>query len=500
MASEKFRRQLRQEAERWQTEGLIDPSLLQRLAERYRFEELETAARNRFVAVLLGLGCILLGLGVISFVAANWQTYSRLTKVIMLLTLFVSVNSAGFYLWRSPDPARWQRRLGHGLLILGTLVLGANLALMAQIYHLTGPAHDLYIVWALGVLAMAYCLRLTSLGVISLLLMGIGYWWRFFDGYMGPGALWIEALLRYMPVAALLMFWPLAHGCRSRVIFGLGAIAAVSSFEGNLFWLIPGPWWVAEFWRNALLPFGAALPAALLWGYDDTLWRWAGRPRPTSAVRPFRPIARILAVIFLGMMLYFFSFHWIWIAPTEPLYDNYYGNLVEVSSDWGRTLALWVNVSGFGLLALLEWFHLARQPDQRSLRSEAGLTSSVISYITVLAGLLLLWHFALGPLPMLGPFLLNVLLFLLAVGLMREGLANEDRKTFWSGLLLLTLQIISRVLEYDTGLLLKSLVFVLCGIGIIAVGLWFERYVRTLRSPQLASLPSAPSTNEEPPR
>jgi ethanolamine transporter EutH len=42
-------------------------------------------------------------------------------------------------------------------------------------------------------------------------------------------------------------------------------------------------------------------------------------------------------------------------------------------------------------------------------------------------------------------------------------------------MLLFILQIISRVLEYDTDLLFRSLVFVLCGSGLISAGLWFER-------------------------
>ncbi len=42
-------------------------------------------------------------------------------------------------------------------------------------------------------------------------------------------------------------------------------------------------------------------------------------------------------------------------------------------------------------------------------------------------------------------------------------------------MLLVTLQIISRVQEYDTDLLFKSLVFVLCGSALISAGLWFER-------------------------
>jgi cyanate permease len=76
---------------------------------------------------------------------------------------------------------------------------------------------------------------------------------------------------------------------------------------------------------------------------------------------------------------------------------------------------------------------------------------------------------------------------LLAVGLIRDGLALGERSPFWGGMVLLVLGIISRMLEYNTGLLLKSIVFALCGVGIIAAGLWFERNVK----PHQSSLPSA---------
>jgi hypothetical protein len=45
-------------------------------------------------------------------------------------------------------------------------------------------------------------------------------------------------------------------------------------------------------------------------------------------------------------------------------------------------------------------------------------------------------------------------------------------------MVLLILGIISRMLEYNTGLLAKSIVFALCGIGVIGAGLWFERHTR----------------------
>ncbi|MCM1981629.1 DUF2157 domain-containing protein, partial [Lyngbya confervoides] len=178
MGTEKFRRQLREEAEQWWQDGLIDAALYEQLADRYQFKSIETATSLRFIAILLGLGGILLGLGAITFVAANWQDWSRSVRVILLLSLFLGINSTGFFLWRQPG----RQRLGQGLLLTGSLVLGANLGLMSQMFHQSGFLYELLLIWSLGVLGMAYGLRLTSLGVVAwgLMLISYGHW--FLDG------------------------------------------------------------------------------------------------------------------------------------------------------------------------------------------------------------------------------------------------------------------------------------------------------------------------------
>ena len=76
-------------------------------------------------------------------------------------------------------------------------------------------------------------------------------------------------------------------------------------------------------------------------------------------------------------------------------------------------------------------------------------------------------------------FTINLLLTMLAIGLIRDGLTLVQRRTFWGGMVMLVLQIVTRMFEYDTGLLLKALVFVLCGGAIIASGLWFERQLKS---------------------
>ena len=102
MSTENFRRQLRAESERWWREGLIDAQLYEQLATRYQFEHIEAATGNRFISILIGLGGILLGLGAITLVAANWQDWSRTLRMVVIFGAFIGVNTTGFYLWRRP--------------------------------------------------------------------------------------------------------------------------------------------------------------------------------------------------------------------------------------------------------------------------------------------------------------------------------------------------------------------------------------------------------------
>lgn len=459
MDLDSFRRQLRHEAELWQAEGLINASQYQQLSERYQFNKLETVGRDRFVMVLIGVGSILLGLGVITFVAANWQAASRELKLTLLLTLFLVVNIAGFYLWRQPGKAAGRRqRLGQGLLLLGALILGANLALLAQMFHISGSGYQLFLCWGLGVLAMAYSLRLTLLGVLAIILVQLGYWMGLGELY-SPGDSWL-LMVQHMPLLAGLLFVPLAYWCRSVGIFALAAIAVVTSLQFNL-----KPLQILTYSTNSAswvpaIAFG--LPAALLWGYDDLLW-------PNVTARLFQPFARNLAVLFLSILFYILSFHGIWDTSSyQPVHYNSPESLLP-----------WIDIVILTGLALFEWWYLVRQTSKRRVHQSMDLTTGMIACVAITA-LVSFWHLSISPIRVIATITFNALLSMLAGGLIYKGLTRGKRRAFWSGMVLLTLQILSRMLEYDTGLLFKSFVFVLCGVGVIAAGLWFERHLSTL--------------------
>lgn len=470
MTTDKFRSQLRQEAQIWRTEGLITDSQHEQLAQRYQFNTLDTSSRNQFVTVLIGLGSILIGLGIITFVAANWQELSKNAKVLLLVSLFVSVNAAGFYIWRKPSDS--SQRLGNGLLILGGLILGANMALMGQIYQVNNPVYELMFAWGIGVLAMAYSLRLTSLSLLAILLVWIGQWGfaidiAFDSAWLSQKLSWSSLLGESMPILACIMFIPLAYLCKSRWVFAFSAIAIVSALLSNLGFYTYG---IGRLFNLSTLQIGGwaivlffALPPILLWSYDDLRGNL-----PLS--RSFKAISQNLALIYLAGVFYFASFYSVWGNwSREPLERD----LSEVN------LFPLIGLLILIVIGIWQWVRLGKRMTRHRPLQSQDLTTIVIGLFIGVSVLISIWHTYVASIPEFATFAFNALLFILSIGLMREGLTHGQRRAFWFGLLLLVLRILNWFFLANTGLFFKSLVFVLCGVGVIAIGLWFERYVRT---------------------
>ncbi|NEO98343.1 MAG: DUF2157 domain-containing protein [Symploca sp. SIO2E9] len=451
MLSDQFRRQLSQEAKQWRREGLINDSIYEKLAERYQFYELDRFIRNRFILILLGLGSVLLGLGIITLVQANWQGLPRVLKVMLLLSLLIAINRAGFYLWQRQTNL-WQRRLGKALLFLGALVLGANMAVLSQMFYQSGQLYQLYLVWGLGVLAMAYSLRFTWLGILSVLLIGLGYVYGHRQQTVVTIAelSWLQLILQHMPVLAGLAFVPLAYWCHSRWIFRLGAIAVVYSLEANLIKLnlLASQAWIAI--------IACALPPALLWAYRDSMWKI------TPHFQSFGNTARTLAITFLGLQFYLLSFYWWWNSSPPTV--------VSIEEAQPLLLPTLSNVLVLGGLTIWAWLRLVQQID---------LTTTFVASIIAIGALVPYWHLSISNLPIAAVVIYNLLLFVLAIGLLREGLEQGERRLFWGGIALLIMQIFTRMIEYETDLLFKSLVFFLCGFSVVAAGFWFERNLRS---------------------
>lgn len=476
MILDDFQRKIRKEAQLWRDEGIISSSQYQQLADRYQFNNIEAAARDRSRIIAIAAGGILLMFGVIIFIAANWLEWSRDVKLILMMSLFFSVTITGFYTWREPalrkaegkKPQRSKRILGEALLILGAFILGANILLMAQVFNIAGSPSELFLAWGFGVLVMAYSLSLNSLGILAIVLIQIGYWSGLGDWWSTPNEWsWARLIVRHMPLVSWLLFVPLAYVCRSRWIFGLAAFAFATSLQFNL-----NPLQVLSYSDIApwVASFAFALPPALFWSYDDLLF-------PTINYRLFQPLARSLALVAFGFAFYILSFRWQWQFP------DYFPP--TTNSNILRTLPI-IDVGILSGLAVLQWLFLLRQRNNAP-RREMVFTLVLVSIFIGITVVVPFWHQGITRISELGIFVFNVLLVILAWGLIQEGLKLNDRRSFWGGMLLLTLQVLSRVWEYNTDLLFQSLVFVMCGSALISAGLWFERRLSEVKSKKSSS-------------
>ena len=120
------------------------------------FEKERAGGGIRYLTVALAiLGVLLLGSGIISFFAANWQWLPKLAKLALLFGgMWVAYAIAGYMLGRGAHPL-----VGQAVLLLGVLLFGANIWLIAQIYHISSHYPNGVLMWALGALLASYLLR-----------------------------------------------------------------------------------------------------------------------------------------------------------------------------------------------------------------------------------------------------------------------------------------------------------------------------------------------------
>ena len=456
MSTEKFRRQLRKEATKWREEGLIEPALYDRFANRYDFSGIDSASSGQFISILLGLGGILLGLGAITLVAANWQVW-----------------------------------------------------LMSQMFHQGGSISGLYLVWGLGVLAMAYGLQLTSLGVLSAILLGMSYW-EIFTGYRAwewvGNTDWISTLQIYLPLLGMPLFLPLSHIQRSRVLYvvsGLGLISLIWS-RGAL-----------VHWQSGSIALVLVLIPAVLWVYHTQFWRWPneqiaalstarsplqqrlGADGPVALNEEgrdrFQAVGQSLAIWFVTITVYAYSFRGAWRGTAErdgAMARSFSLALVILCAialyggwQWWlrsrkRPSILWMKTPiFFGLLALVGILTFSNLQLGNPDWSEPTASRAFIFFLVS------------------SPLVMNLLLFFIGFAMLHDGMQLGIRHRFWGGLGIVVIGLMSRVFEYNTGLTLKALVLAICGILVIVAGLWFERQLPQHQSLATQSTPNNAENN-----
>jgi uncharacterized membrane protein len=109
--STKFRAALRNELSVWIQRGLISEETAKQLANEYQLDNLKHESTRLLSAVIFTIGALLLGGGVISFVAANWDVIPTPIKLALLFVALISFHAVGFWLWHTQNWRRLRSRI-----------------------------------------------------------------------------------------------------------------------------------------------------------------------------------------------------------------------------------------------------------------------------------------------------------------------------------------------------------------------------------------------------
>lgn len=407
------------EAERWVQQGLISADQRDAIVKLYPSAPAES--RDRTTLILSVLGSLLLGAGVILFFASNWPLLPVWLRLGVLLGAVAGSYWGGYHL--AHGSANYPR-LGQSLILLGAILYGASIWLVAQMFHLDSHYPNGFFMWAAGLLPLAWVVEPRPVLYLSTVLLGI---WTVMEQVSFDAANYLY------PVLVLGALLPLSRRLHT-------ALGEAGVLTGVFLWLslnvarVGGD--MEGIWQLMAILYGTALVLGGLARLGD--------PRPMLGVG---------GAVLLGGC-YFLTF-------------DLYGGQVEAVSIATLFQGPLFNAIVAGLL-------LAAMPAGAYLyvrRSEPWRQVILPAAFLPLAGALLL--------PVLGDVgrmvLFNLVLFAGTVGMVVLGVQRRMELLVNLGLIIFVIHTITRYVDLFFTAMNKSLFFMLGGVLLIGGGWLLER-------------------------
>jgi uncharacterized membrane protein len=310
---------------RWQAAGLLDEPTAAAIRE-WEWAQARPAGRQWQVLLALLLGGILLGAGVLLFVAAHWDKVSPGNRLLLVLAMLAFFHGLGLATRNVFDG------FATAMHALGTVASGAAIALIGQIFNMQEHWPAAVLMWALCAGAGWYLLRDQFQQVLTLLLVPT---WMVceFSYRVGPYLNSDIYVARVVAVIAAICLGAFVHA-RQRVVFGIlfgaGSVALPIAIgvltEGwQSYSFMPNRWgFVPLGWRVATMIFLAALAG---------VGAWIDR----------RSLVPVAAAVGLG-----YALPWLRTTITEPGFDG------KDYTHTGAGLAAYVLV-GMAAVGLVVW-------------------------------------------------------------------------------------------------------------------------------------------------
>ena len=388
---------LSDEAKGWERRGLITAEQAQAIMSGYSSAGRAVAsqrAQARLITILATLGAILVGLGIILFIAGNWDRIPQAVRLAMIVILVPSIYGVGYWLRYVKD----YQRVGVAVLLLGAIIYGGAVHLVAQVYNI--PLHDpmLFTYIFAGIIPLAYLTRSQAVIALTLgvFLAMIGFWVIDLIGDSGSEA-------------SLFVFTFVLYTMLGLGLFGLGRIQGVF-----------------------------------------------------NSARPYSMVFQVIGLLTVMAFIYVLTF--------VALYEDFSQGEELTSND---SLGLWILLyasGGVGILAMAAT--LVRSRSRLCTQSSVLYEGAAVVLLAVaVTSVTLVTHSHVA----IFPLLFNALFFLSALGLIFAGFLRGQQILVNVALAFFALGVISRYFELSWDLLDRSIVFLVGGLILLALGFLLER-------------------------
>jgi uncharacterized membrane protein len=421
----------KEEIEMWVAEGIISEPQAQELVRRYELN-VPPPWYMQSGWLLRGIGLLIVAAGILLLIAENWQHFPIPVQMLIgLLPLVASYVVA----WREQSLGRMQQ--AELAMLFGTLLLGVNIWLQAQIFHISSYYPDGLLWWIIGALPVIFWFQNKILhflfAVLACVWLGVQFEYEQFSLW----AILIVGLLCYMEYLKPNV-WTLAACIALGIWFFIGLlIYEVHHFKQSN--------WGES---NIVVMFAASYPMLFL-----LIFQWIKSQYSERAAW----LLETLAMLFVAGLFFVLTFE----GPLQDLVRSSAGASLPVTL-WGLTaavfvLAVLIVVKNKGLLLYVSAFALILINciiPSFTLSNAEGRTISVDTYM----------------------ILMNIGFVLFAGAHILMAIAVTKQKgTFMSGIFFLMVWLLGRYIALVEDYVTTAVIFIAFGAGIYYLSSWWDK-------------------------
>lgn len=418
--------------------GILNEETASQLREHYGEVEEGATYNVAFIAASI-LGVLLIGAGIISIFAFNWENLSRFWRTVLsVLPLAVAQVIYGYTFFKKNTSTAWVESTSGFLM----LMLASAIALISQTYNLEGSLEGFLLTWALLSIPLMYLMNSSFAAMLYLLI--ITSWTLNVSG--SDTVFYWGLLAAFLPH----FYINVRKGVTNRsVLLGWALVFSVGTVWVNIF----DGFGIMSY---ALVPQACAMATFYLLG--EYFY-----PKENRTIqRPFQT-AVIFLVFFLSLAL-----SYKWFGNDEMSMAHFWE--YQKYETWAANINL-----GVWIAFIISYIGLAIV----ALRKRQDLNYPILIFpLFILMGTVLTANGS-GYIAMM---LANGFLFLMGTYYIYIGVERQ-RMTFVNiGMLFLMILIMARFFDADVSLIVKGVVFIILGIGFLMVNLYLSKRLKQAKS------------------